>query len=52
MKNRMYLQLFEDGAGAGSGVPGGSTGLVTAAREEMPGARPERTEPERIPMSS
>ncbi len=26
MKNRMYLQLFEDGAGAGSGVQGGSTG--------------------------
>ena len=26
MKNRMYLQLFEDGARAGSGVQGGSTG--------------------------
>ena len=45
MKNKMYLQLFEDGAEAGSGAQGG-------AREEMPGAHPERMEPERIPMSS
>lgn len=26
MKNKMYLQLFEDGAEAGSGAQGGSTG--------------------------
>ena len=52
MKNRMYLQLFEDGAGAGSGVQGGSTGTGNGSREEMPGAHPERMEPEHTPMSS
>ena len=37
MKNKMYLQLFEDGVGAGSGVQGGSTGTGNGSQGGIAG---------------
>ena len=51
MRYRMNLQLFDDGAGAGSGGQGGNAGLETAVKDPL-GAHPERIIPEHIPMNS
>ena len=50
-KKRMMLQLFEDGAGAGSGGQGEMPGLETAARDLLE-MHPEHMEPEHILMNS
>ena len=41
MRKRMFLQLFEDGGGAGSGGQGGNAGAGNGARE-MPAEQETR----------
>mgnify|MGYP000550346270 CR=1 FL=1 len=50
MKRRMNLQLFEDGAGAGSGNQGGNAGSGNGGQGSLV-VHPEHM-PERIPMNS
>ena len=50
-KKRMMLQLFEDGAGAGSGTQGEMPGMEMVETDPLV-AHPEHMKPEHIPMNN